>query len=238
VLLVAMRSKRRKYRLWRIPVWLLTLWACTQGFANVMGYVDWNKADSLRTDALLARMKSAGGESDASALPIGDFRGLIRINAKNQALLEDVPEYRPLVRSSSDFPPRTFARVEWQYGDGVVRNVRWEPGRRRRFSVESATGGRLLVRTTAWPGWQINVNGESRVANVAGDWGRIVVPVASGHSDVDIVYRGTENQRLGEAISMLVLALLVAYGATAFIFRLLAQPRSSSVVTSTSAGLP
>ena len=211
VLLLTTRSRQRKDLLWRVPVWLVSLWMSTQAFATTMAFVDWNKGDSERTDALLEKMGKAGQEGDASAGPIQDFRGLIHINAKNEALLEDVSEYQPLTQSNRGLPPRTFSPVEWLSGEGTITNIKWEPGRRR-FAIDSAAGGQLLVRTTAWLGWEISVNGKQSVGDQAGDWGRMIVTALPGHSDVSIAYRGTPNQRLGTALSVVALILIVACG--------------------------
>jgi len=210
VLLLTVRSKRRRDLPWRIPVCLITLWISTQAFATTMAYTNWDKAASEKTDALLARMRRAGRESDAGAGPIRDFMGLIHINAADEAILEDVREYRPLTQTNEGLPPRTFSPVEWMTGKGAIMTIEWDAGRRQ-FAIDSPTGGQLLVRTTAWLGWAITVNGKRTVGDQAGDWGRMIVTVPPGHSHVTIAYRGTPSQRVGTLLSLVVLLLLIAY---------------------------
>lgn len=211
-LLYVTRGPQRKARLLRIPVWLISIWSSTQVFGTTLGYVDWNKADSQRTDQLLAKLTAAHRESDASALPIKEFRGLIHVNAKNDVVLEDVPEYKPKLRVEGGLPPRTFAQVEWRVGQGNSEVTYWGPGKRR-FVVDSPTGGEILVRTSAWHGWETNVNGIRAVGDESGDWGRMVVKIPKGHSNVEILYRGTSNQRKGVLISGIFGAALALYAA-------------------------
>jgi hypothetical protein len=127
-----------------------------------------------------------------------------------------VNEYRPRTQKDLGTPPRTFAEVEWAEGNGALIGVQWRPGSRR-FSVDSPTGGRVLVRTAAWLGWEISVNGKLSVGDQAGDFGRMIVDVPAGKSDVAITYRGTPNQRLGNTISLGT--LLVIAGAFAWRWR-------------------
>jgi hypothetical protein len=204
------RPGARRTSLLRIPAWLITVWAATNAFSTSMTSVDWNRADADLTDRLLEQMARAGHEADLSATPIRDFRGLLHINAKQELVVEDVAEYQPTTKSDGHFPPRTFDFVEWVSGSGSVSDIRWQMGHRQ-FAVDSTTGGQLLVRTSAWLGWRLTVNETRSVGDEGGDWGRMVVRVPPGHSTVKIDYVGTPNQRHGQLVSILVLALLFGY---------------------------
>ena len=198
---------------WRIPILILAVWFSTQGASNILPNATWDRPYSDKINPLLAGYAADGKEPDASALPLKDCRDLLCLNAKNELLYNDVNEYRPLSQKDFNFPPRTFPEVEWAEGSGDIADVQWRPGSRR-FSVDSPTGGRVLVRTTAWLGWEISVNGTRSVGDQAGDFGRMLVDVPVGKSNVAITYRGTPNQRLGNAISLGT--LLVIAGAFAW----------------------
>ncbi len=124
-------------------------------------------------------------------------------------------EYLPLTKRNSGFPPRRFEPVEWASGQGSISNIVWR-NQFRRFHVESPTGGSVLVRTTAWLAWQVDVNGDRTVGDVEGDEdGRIVVAIPPGHSDVTIRYVGTPNQRAGTLLSIVTLLGLIGFAAWA-----------------------
>lgn len=211
VILTTTRSRRRVVVISRIPIWLATAWMSTSAFAVSVGWTDWNKADAVRTDALFDHMDRTGQEPDLGARPFKDFRGLLHLNANDELVLEDVSEYHPFAKSDGQFPARTYGHVEWQKGEGTVSALDWRP-MHRRFTVDSKTGGELLVRTTAWLGWQVTVNRESTVGDESGDWGRMLVRVPPGHSQVRIDYVGTPNQQLGVTLTMATLAALLLYG--------------------------
>lgn len=194
---------------WRIPFFLVSCWLGTQAFSTTMPTVSWNRADSEKFDAAFTRLAAAGYVADASATPLKDCSDLMCLNSKDELLFRDVSEYQPLTQTDRDVPPRTYSEVEWAEGSGTVSNVEWRAGHRR-FSVDSPSGGRALLRTTAWLGWQVDVNGQRSVGDKAGDRGRMLVDVPPGKSVVTVTYRGTPNQRLGNVLSLVVLALAAA----------------------------
>ena len=211
VILLATRSNAKNRLFLGIPVWLFTIWMSTNAYATSLVPVDWNSFDAARTDALFNDMDRAHDEPDLSARPLKDFRGLLHLNSRDELVLEDVSEYHPFKKSDGQFPERTYPRVEWHNGSGAVSDIDWRPSHRR-FIVDSPTGGTLLVRTTAWLGWKISVNGNTSVGEERGEWGRMVVRVPRGRSQVRIDYHGTPNQRLGQVLSVVTLAMLLLYG--------------------------
>ncbi len=196
---------------WRIPFFLLTGWVATQSFSSVVPTTRWDNAYAEKMDALLARSSAANHESDAGATPLKDCEDLVCLNAKDELLYRDVSEYLPLSQPNHEHPPRTFAPVEWAEGDGAITDVQWRVGERR-FVVDAPQAGRLLVRTTAWLGWQVSVNGRTSVGDQAGDFGRMTVEVPAGRSNVVITYRGTPFQRLGNVISLATILALAGLG--------------------------
>lgn len=190
---------------WRVPFFLLSCWLGTQAFSTTMVSVTWNRSETEKYDAAARRV--AGHVADISGLH--DCDGLLCLNSKNELVFWDVSEYQPLTQPDHDMPPRTYAEVEWDVGQGTLSDVDRRAGHRR-FAVDSPSGGRVLLRTTAWLGWQVDVNGRRFRGDKAGDRGRMVVDVPPGKSVVTVSYRGTPNQRLGEAISLTVLALTAA----------------------------
>ena len=114
----------------------------------------------------------------------------------------------PLTKHNAGFPPRRFEPVEWASGQGTISNVEWR-NQYRRFQVDSPNGGRVLIRTTAWLGWQVDVNGVRTVGDHAGDEGRMSIVIPAGHSDVTVRYMGTPSQRAGTWLSIVTLLSLI-----------------------------
>lgn len=200
----------------RAGVWLCAIWISSIAFATVLSAVDWSQRDADRSDQLFAQMDRRKAEADASATPISPFRGLLRVNAKGELILEDVIEYQPFPKGDGQFPPRTFDYVEWQSGRGAVSNVKWQH-EHRSFDVDSPTGGRILLRTSAWLGWRVTVNSDTYPGDTHGDWGRMAIWLPPGHSHVQVDYVGTPKQRLGQWVSMLTLFFVMGY--VAWVYR-------------------
>ena len=70
----------------------------------------------------------------------------------------------------------------------------------------------LVLRLREYPAWRVRIDGAAVADRPERDDGLIVLPLAAGHSDIDLRYATTTDQRIGDAISLLaVLALLLAH---------------------------
>lgn len=213
--LVSLAEERgRNRRVLRTLTVLGTLALVSMTYGAATASVQWDKDLARRVNRLLNKANREGHTIDAVA-PLQDVNGgLFHLNGKGELLYLDVKEYQVTARTEWSYPTRVYPAVEWASGNGAFSNVEWRNGIRR-FSVDSPAGGEVLVRTSAWPGWDATVNGEHQSAERAGEGSRIQLSVPAGHSDVAIRYAGTRAQRFGTALSLATIVLLLgAYGWT------------------------
>ncbi len=217
VVLLILNQPKSGTGIMRMLGWIATIWAATVSLAVIPNQIDWNPQPMREVEHLFAQTHSLRDFGDPSDSPrqISYGANVFFVDAKDKLLYLDVHEYLPLTKRNSGFPPRRFEPVEWASGQGSISNIVWR-NQFRRFHVESPTGGSVLVRTTAWLAWQVDVNGDRTVGDVEGDEdGRIVVAIPPGHSDVTIRYVGTPNQRAGTLLSIVTLLGLIGFAAWA-----------------------
>jgi len=85
----------------------------------------------------------------------------------------------------------------------------WGPAEKH-FTVRAAAPQNVTVRLFNYPAWAAVVNrkpAETRTTDVTG---LMVIPIAAGDSDVHIYFRRTRDRLLGNVVSLLSLALLIA----------------------------
>ncbi len=85
----------------------------------------------------------------------------------------------------------------------------WGPTEKH-FTVRAAAPQNVTVRLFNYPAWAAVVNrkpAETRTTDVTG---LMVIPIAAGDSDVHIYFRRTRDRLLGNVVSLLSLALLIA----------------------------
>jgi len=135
------------------------------------------------------------------------------ISAREGSAFHDLssrPQYR-LISSPEDFYQvfeldgvRAPAHFE---GNGDVRSLEWQPGRRV-FQVQADTGGRLVLAESYHPGWRARVDGQPvECARYAQAF--LQIPVPAGRRLVEFEFR-CAGLRAGAMISALSLALLGA----------------------------
>ena len=195
---------RTGYGISRMLAWIGVICAATLSQALIPPQVDWRDDVAQHTDALLQRTHSWQDLGDPADSPKEVNGGLLFADSHDRLLYLDVHEYMPTSKANGGFPPRLFEPVEWASGSGTISNLVWKNGLRS-FHVSSPTGGVLLVRTTAWLGWAVEINGARSVGDVAGNQGRLSITLPKGASDVSVRYAGTTNQHLGELLTVLTL---------------------------------
>ncbi len=134
--------------------------------------------------------------------------------------LRDVGEYRPRwsVLHDPDDPlgvvmPSSFfrgGRVIYSGGGGADAVV-WEP-ERRRIELGSDRGGQLLVRLFYYPAWQAHGDKGELTPRAHPESGLMVIDVPPGVREVEIAYRRGLPHRVGAALSLVSLAILLALG--------------------------
>ncbi len=150
-------------------------------------------------------------EVDMEALPwkTVDF-GMLE-NALGEPGLLDVWEYTPRTFSPG-FLALNHDLVEWETGQGSIQDVQWKPGFRS-FRILDSTGGWLILRMNAWPGWRIRVNNHLLPSDAiqAGSDGRLQLLIPPGEVEVKIRYQGTPAYRWGWILTSICGAFVVAW---------------------------
>jgi hypothetical protein len=210
VLLGATQPSPRGQGLSRVVAWIAVLGVATLALGTLSPRVTADEDARKGMEALFAKTQAPDDFGNPAAAPkqVGWGGGVIYADANGKLLYLDLAEYMPRGKPNRGFPPRLFAPVEWASGRGTVSNLSWRP-QFRGFEADSPTGGDLLIRTAAWLGWRVDVNGARQPADRAGDEGRMRIAVPAGHSKVVVRYAGTPAQRLGNAVSLLTLLGLV-----------------------------
>jgi hypothetical protein len=65
------------------------------------------------------------------------------------------------------------------------------------------------VRLLSYPAWQVEVNGKPTATEKTDVTSLIVIPIPAGDNDVHIHFRRTIDRVLGNAVSLISLAMLV-----------------------------
>jgi hypothetical protein len=84
----------------------------------------------------------------------------------------------------------------------------WEPTEKH-FTVHAAAPQNLTVRLFSYPAWEVVVNGKPRATEKTDVTGLIVIPLAAGDNDVRIYFRRTMDRTVGNALSLISLAVFV-----------------------------
>ena len=92
-------------------------------------------------------------------------------------------------------------------GGGQVRVERWDP-ESRILAEESPGPGHLIVRTFDFPGWTASLDGQPlRIGR--GSLGHIELELPPGRHHVALEFRDTPPRRIGEAVSLVSLAVVL-----------------------------
>jgi hypothetical protein len=80
----------------------------------------------------------------------------------------------------------------------------------KHFTVHAAAPQNLTVRLFNYPAWSVLVNGKPAATETTEVTGLMVIPVAAGFNDVRIHFRRTIDRLVGNVVSLISLALLLA----------------------------
>lgn len=152
----------------------------------------------LAYDALLV-VKSMPPVSEADARKLSE----------NQEMLEYLPvtvdqRVLPMLRADdsllSSADVFTYRVAKWGFAD-------------RHFTVDSARGARLRVKTFYFPGWRAWVDGKETALSAEDGTGAILVDVPAGRHEVGLQFTDTPPRTIGKIVSLLTLiALAFPYG--------------------------
>ncbi len=96
-------------------------------------------------------------------------------------------------------------------GSAGVRIKAWE-AQTKEFSVDMNTPGTLVPRLFAYPAWRVEVNGQVVQTHAEPVTGQMTIPVTAGRNRVKITFERTQDQKLGDAISVCTALLLIFAG--------------------------
>ena len=117
--------------------------------------------------------------------------------ADNYEIKPDFPEYRLY---DSNGKPAAAARVS-QFHASIDR---------KQLVVDSPQPSHLELRLMNYPAWRVEVNGRQVTPQSADPTGRMLLPLAAGHSEVDVRFVRTPDRWAGDAISIGALLVLGA----------------------------
>ena len=84
----------------------------------------------------------------------------------------------------------------------------WAPNEKH-FTVHAPKPQNLTGRLLSYPAWQVEVNGKPTATEKTDVTSLIVIPIPAGDNDVHIHFRRTIDRVLGNAVSLISLAMLV-----------------------------
>ena len=103
-------------------------------------------------------------------------------------------------------PPRVFGPIS----DAALHVERWSANEKR-FSIESDASVTLALRLLNYPGWNVQVDGESIAPGAAPETAQMLVTVPAGAHQVDVTFTRTWDRAAGEIISAVFAILLIVY---------------------------
>jgi hypothetical protein len=104
---------------------------------------------------------------------------------------------------------KSLPRVSDDTGAAVQSEMlAWGPTEKH-FTLHAAAPQNLTVRLFSYPAWEVVVNGKSAATKKTDVTGLIVIPIASGDSDVHIHFRRTVDRFVGDIVSLISLAVIV-----------------------------
>ncbi len=114
----------------------------------------------------------------------------------------DAFEYRPLTASGNPLPPlQTYDLATWVQGSGTLEQINWRYGSRQ-LSVVADEPSTLALRTFAYPGWSVRMDGSPVMPMDPMLDGRLQLAVPPGSHDFHIDYQGTTTEQVGGWISL------------------------------------
>jgi hypothetical protein len=128
-----------------------------------------------------------------------------------------VPEYSPtgtdqdsLDALRSDVPTLVRYGPAGETAPIDVEVKQWSP-ERKRFRVDSTTPITLQVKLLNYPAWHVTIDSKPVSVRALPRTGQMLIPVAAGRNNVDIVFIRTPDRTCGILFSTVSLAVLLAY---------------------------
>jgi hypothetical protein len=194
-------SSRRNISLRAAAILLL---ACLMsGLTSAYFWQPCDDEDNVR--AQLTTFQSGGfeGTDEYTAAP-----------ADNGDIQQGLPPIRVLHEAGGDEADSSVAEnPDWHASPDVhlsqIHIERWHV-EHMRATVDAADPAFAVVRLMDYPAWLVRVNGRPVGARPRRDDGLMVIPLPSGHSQIDIRYGTTSDMWAGRILSLLAIICLLA----------------------------
>ncbi len=135
-------------------------------------------------------------------------------NADNGDIQQDLPRIRILKTADADEADSSVAEnPEYQANPtetvDAQLNIRHWTSESKEVEVRLNTPAYAVFRLMDYPAWQVEVNGTSPARQHRDD-GLLTVPLAEGQSIITVRYAATRDVKLGRALSLLALCVVIA----------------------------
>jgi uncharacterized membrane protein len=148
----------------------------------------------------------------------GGFEGTDEYTASpadNGDIQQGLPAIRILSQSDAEEADSSIAEnPAWQasskeQSDARTQISRWDV-EHLTIAIDSPAAAFAVLRLMDYPAWRVRLNGQPIQARPRRDDGLMTVPIATGHSQIDIQYAATPDVWTGRILSLLSIILLLA----------------------------
>lgn len=148
----------------------------------------------------------------------GGFQGTDEYTASpadNGDIQQGLPAIRILPQSDSDEADSSIAEnPAWQASSNQLPNThikieQWNV-EHMTAAIDSPTAAFAVLRLMDYPAWQVRLNGQPSPIRPHRDDGLMTIPIAAGHSQIDVQYTATSDTWAGRILSFISIILLLA----------------------------
>jgi heme/copper-type cytochrome/quinol oxidase subunit 2 len=138
----------------------------------------------------------------------------------NGDIQQDLPQVRVVDAPDADEADSSIAEnPEWQQNphESVPAEIKipiWR-AEKKTIEINVSAPAYALLQLVDYPAWRVTVNGQPSVGRPHRDDGLMIIPLPTGRSVLTIQYGATPDVKLGRAISLLALCIVIALYAQA-----------------------
>jgi uncharacterized membrane protein len=157
-------------------------------------------------------------QAQQATFQTGGFEGTDEYTASpadNGDIQQGLPAIRILSQSNADEADSSTAEnPAWhaspkEQSDARTQITRWNV-EHMAVTVDSPTAAFAVLRLMDYPAWRVSLNGQQIQTGPHRDDGLMTIPIAAGHSQIDVQYAATPDLWTGRILSLLSIILLLA----------------------------
>lgn len=157
-------------------------------------------------------------QAQQATFQTGGFEGTDEYTASpadNGDIQQGLPAIRILSQSNADEADSSTAEnPAWhaspkEQSDERTQITRWNV-EHMAVTVDSPTAAFAVLRLMDYPAWRVSLNGQQIQTGPHRDDGLMTIPIAAGHSQIDVQYAATPDLWTGRILSLLSIILLLA----------------------------